>query len=334
MIKKRLFIAFCMVGCLSLSASARAGEASSLRKIRAVITSISGSMVAQWAAHESGIFKKYGLQVEVIATPSGVQGTNALIAGEVAFVQIAGGTTTGAAVGGADLKIVATMVGTLLLNLVVRPGIEKAEQLRGKSIGISRYGTSLHTGARLAAKHFGLEPGKDVHIVEIGAGDWIVGALQGNRVQGGVFGYPATSRAVKFGNRVLLHLPTLNIPYASTGVSTRGEIIRDNPDLVRRYLSAQVEAIALMKRDRAFALKVLSKYLRTNDMDLLTESYDIQIAKYMMKVPLPTADAVRSVLDELAERNPKAKDLDPNKFFDDRFVRQLQAGDFIESLYR
>jgi NitT/TauT family transport system substrate-binding protein len=334
MIKKRLFIALCMVGCLSLSASACAGEASSLRKIRAAITSISGSMVPPWAAHESGIFKKYGLQVEVIATPSGVQGTNALIAGEVAFVQIAGGTTTGAAVGGADLKIVATMVGTLVLNLVVRPEIEKAEQLRGKSIGISRYGTSLHTGARLAAKHFGLEPSKDVHIVEIGAGDWIVGALQGNRVQGGVFGYPATSRAVKFGNRVLLHLPTLNIPYASTGVSTRGEIIRDDPDLVRRYLSAQMEAIALMKRDRAFALKVLSKYLRTNDTDLLTESYEIQIAKYMMNVPLPTADAVRSVLDELAERNPKAKDLDPNKFFDDRFVRQLQAGDFIESLYR
>jgi len=334
MIKRRLFIALCMVGCLNLSASARAGEASPLRKIRAAITSISGSMVPPWAAHESGIFKKYGLQVEVIATPSGVQGTNALIAGEVAFVQIAGGTTTGAAVGGADLKIVATMVGTLVLNLVVRPEIEKAEQLRGKSIGISRYGTSLHTGARLAAKHFGLEPGKDVHIVEIGAGDWIVGALQGNRVQGGVFGYPATSRAVKFGNRVLLHMPTLNIPYASTGVSTRGEIIRDDPDLVRRYLSAQIEAIALMKRDRTFALKVLSKHLRTNDMDLLTESYDIQIAKYMMKVPLPTADAVRSVLDELAERNPKAKDLDPNKFFDDRFVRQLQAGDFIESLYR
>ena len=116
-------------------------------------------MVPPWAAHEAGIFKKYGLQVEVIATPSGVQGTNALIAGEVSFVQIAGGTTTGAVVGGADLKIVATMVGTLVLNLVVRPEIEKPEQLRGKSIGISRFGTSLHTGARLAAKHFGLEPG-------------------------------------------------------------------------------------------------------------------------------------------------------------------------------
>ncbi len=334
MTRQRYFLICSAIGYLMVSLNAGAAEVSPLRKIRAAITSISGSMVPPWAAHEAGIFKKYGLQVEVIATPSGVQGTNALIAGEVSFVQIAGGTTTGAAVGGADLKIVATMVGTLVLNLVVRPEIEKAEQLRGKSIGISRFGTSLHTGARIAAKHFGLEPGKDVHIVEIGAGDWIVGALQGNRVQGGVFGYPATSRAIRIGNRLLLHIPTLNIPYASTGVSTRGDIIRDDPDLVRRYLSAEIEAIALMKKDRAFTMKVLSKYLRTNDTDLLTESYDVQIGKYMMKVPLTTADAVRSVLEELAERNPKAKDLDPNKFFDDRFVRQLQASDFIDSLYR
>lgn len=283
------------------------GAETALRKIRAAITSISGSMVPPWAAHEAGIFNKYGLQVEVIATPSGVQGTNALIAGEVSFVQIAGGTTTGAAVGGADVKIVATMVGTLVLNLVARPEIENPEQLRGKSIGISRFGTSLHTGARIAAKHFGLEPGKDVHIVEIGAGDWIVGALQGNRVQAAVFGYPATSRALKLGNRLLLHIPTLNIPYASTGVSTRGEIIRDDPDLVRRFLSAEIEAIALMKKDRAFATKVLSKYLRTQDAELLGESYDVQIAKYMMKVPLTTAGAVRSVLEELSETQSQGK---------------------------
>lgn len=325
---------FLILGLFTVTQRAEAGEAQPLRKIRVAITSISGTMAPPWAANEAGIFKKHGLQVEVIATPSGIQGTNALIAGEVAFLQIAGGTTTGAAVGGADLKIVATTVATLVQNLVVRPEIDKAEQLRGKSIGISRFGTSLHTGARLAAKHLGLEPGKDVHIVEIGAGEWIVGAMQGNRVQGGVFGYPATSRAVKLGNRVLLHIPTLNIPYASTGVSTRGDLIRDDPDLVRRYLSAQVEAIALMKRDRGFTMKVLSKYLRTTDTDLLTESYEVQIAKYMMKVPLPTAEAVRSVLEELSDRNPKAKDLDPHKFFDDRFVRQLQAGDFIDSLYR
>lgn len=222
----------------------------------------------------------------------------------------------------------------MLLNLVVRPEIERAEQLRGKSVGISRYGTSLHTGARVALKHFGLEPERDVAIVEIGAGDWIVGALQGGRVQAAVFGYPATTKALKLGNRLLLHLPTLNIPYAANGVSTRGELIRNDPDLVRRYLSAVIEAAALMKKDRAFAIGVLRKYLRTDDPDLLSETYDVQIAKYLMKAPLPTTEAVRSVVEELAERNPKARDQDPGRFFDDRFVRELQRNGFIDSLYR
>lgn len=311
-----------------------AGEASGLRKVRAAVTSISGSMAPAWAAHESGIFAKHGLQVEVIATPSGLQGMNTLIAREVDFVHIAGGTTAGAAVGGADVKIIATNVATLLLNLAVRPEIEKPEQLRGKNVGISRFGTSLHTGARVAMKHFGLEPGKDVAIVEIGSGDWIVSALHSGRVQAGVFGYPATSKAVKLGSRVMLHIPNLNIAYAANGVSTRGELIRNDPDYVRRYLAAVIEAGALMKKDRSFTYGVLRKYLRTDEPDVLAETYDVQISKYLLKAPVPSVEAVRSVVEELAERNPKAKDQDPAKFFDARFVRQLESSGFIDALYR
>jgi len=311
-----------------------AADPAGLRKIRSAITSISGSMSPSWAAHESGIFAKHGLQVEVVAMPSGLQGITTLAAREVDFVHIAGGTTAGAAIGGLDVKIIATLVGTLVLNLVVRPEIEKPEQLRGKTIGISRYGTSLHTGARIALRHFGLGDGKDVAIAEIGAGEWIVGAMQGGRIQGGVFGYPQTSRAIKLGNRLMLHLPTLNIPYAANGVSTRGELARNDPDLVRRYLAAVIEASALMKRDRAFSFKVLGKYLRTSDTDLLSETYDVQIAKYLLKVPLPTVDNVKSVVEEIAERNPKAKDQDAKQFFDDRFVRQLETSGFIDSVYR
>src|SRR4030095_11892305 len=122
--KNSLLIAFYFFGCLGVSLSAGAGEPTPLRKIRAAIPSISGSMVPPGAAHEAGIFRKYGLQVEVIAMPSGIQGISALIAGEVAFVQIAGGATAGAAGGGADVKIVATTVGTLFLYVVVRPEIE------------------------------------------------------------------------------------------------------------------------------------------------------------------------------------------------------------------
>jgi ABC-type nitrate/sulfonate/bicarbonate transport system substrate-binding protein len=330
----KIFLLLCLLDISFASFEVAAGEPSGLRKVRAAVTSISGSMAPAWAAHESGIFGKYGLQVEVIATPSGLQGMNTLIAREVDFVHIAGGTTAGAAVGGADVKIIATNVATLLLNLAVRPEIEKPEQLRGKNVGISRFGTSLHTGARVAMKHFGLEPGKDVAIVEIGAGDWIVSSLHSGRVQAGVFGYPATGKAVKLGNRVMLHLPNLNIPYAANGVSTRGELIRNDPDYVRRYLSAVIEAGALMKKDRSFTYGVLRKYLRTDDADILAETYDVQISKYLLKAPVPTVEAVRSVVEELAERNPKAKDQDPAKFFDARFVRQLESSGFIDSLYR
>jgi hypothetical protein len=124
------------------------------------------------------------------------------------------------------------------------------------------------------------------------------------------------------------------MPYASTGITTRGEVIRKEPDLVRRYMSAQVEAIARMKRDRPFTIGVMSKFLRTNDQEQLAEAYDIYANKYLARAPLPTIDAMRAVLEELESRNPKAKGQDPKKYFDDRFVRELQTSGLIDALYR
>jgi len=114
----------------------------------------------------------------------------------------------------------------------------------------------------------------------------------------------------------------------------RGRLIRDDPDLVRRYMASQVEAIARAKRDRNFALSVMGKYLRTADTASLSEAYDVYVQRYLLKVPLPTVEGLRAVLEELASRNPKAKEADPKKFFDDSFVRQLQSSGFIDGLYR
>ena len=144
--KVRVLFVFLVALVFLSAAPSRAAEP--LRKIRMAFTSLSGSMAPPWVAREAGIFNKHGLEVEVIATPSGVEGMNALIAGEVQFLQIAGGTTVSAALGGADVMIVATTIGTFVQNLVARPEIEKAEQLKGKAVGISRFGTSIDTGAR------------------------------------------------------------------------------------------------------------------------------------------------------------------------------------------
>jgi len=291
-------------------------------------------MITPWMARSAGIFNKYGLDVEVISTPSGVEGMNALIAGEVQFLQIAGGTTASAALGGADVMIVGTTIDTFVQNLMVRPEIEKPEQLKGKSLGISRFGTSIDTGARIALRHFGLVPEKDVAIVQIGSIESIVAALQSNRIQAGILSYPSIGRAKKLGHRSLLDIASLGIPYASTGMTTRGRLIREDPDLVRRYMNAQVEAIARAKKDRNLSMQVMGKYLRITDPELLSEAYDIYVDKHLLKVPLPTVDAMKTVLEELAGRNPKAKEMDPRKFFDDSFVRQMQSSGFIDGLYR
>lgn len=311
-----------------------AADAPGLRKIRMAFTSLSGSMIPPWMARSVGIFAKHGLDVEVIATPSGVEGMNALIAGEVQFLQIAGSTTASAALGGADVMIIGTTVDTLVQHLMVRPEIEKPEQLKGKSLGISRFGTSIDTGARIALRHFGLIPEKDVAIVQIGSIESVVAAMQGSRIHAGILSYPSIGRAKKLGHRTILDIATLGISYASTGMTTRGRLIREDPDLVRRYMTAQVEAIARAKQDKNLAMSVMGKYLRVTDSELLSESYDLYVQKHLLKVPLPTVDALKPVLEELAPRNPKAKEVDPRRLFDDSFVRQLQSSGYIDSLYR
>jgi NitT/TauT family transport system substrate-binding protein len=334
--KLRLGVIFSLVlsvGALAVN-DVGAAETSSLRKVRMAFTSLSSVMCPPWIAREIGIFNKHGLDVEVIATPTGVEGMNALIAGEVQFLQISGGTTASAALGGADVMVVGTTLDTLVQQLIARPEIEKAEQLKGKSVGITRFGTSIDVGARLALKHFGLVPEKEIAIVQVGGMESMVTALQTNRIQAGILSYPAITQALKLGNRVLLDVASLGIPYAFTGITTRGRLIKEDPDLVRRYMMAQTEAIARAKRDKNLALKVMAKYLRTTNPNALAESYDIDVQKYMLRVPLTTAEAMKSVLDDLAGRIPKAKDAEPKRFYDDSFVRQMQSSGFIDALYR
>ena len=329
----RRFFAFVFLA-LSLVPAAYAADAPPLRKVRMAFTSLSSVMCPPWIAREIGIFNKHGLDVEVIATPTGVEGMNALIAGEVQFLQISGGTTASAALGGADVMVVGTTLDALVQSLMARPEIEKAEQLKGKSVGITRFGTSIDVGARMALKHFGLVPEKEVAIVQVGGMESMVTALQTNRIQAGILSYPAITQALKLGHRTLLDVASLGIPYAFTGMTTRGRLIKEDPDLVRRYMMAQTEAIARAKRDKNMALKVMGKYLRTTNPNALAESYDIDVQKYLLRVPLTTAAAMKSVLDDLAERIPKAKDADPKRFFDDTFVRQMQASGFIDALYK
>ncbi|MBI4529553.1 MAG: ABC transporter substrate-binding protein [Deltaproteobacteria bacterium] len=303
------------------------------RKLRAAYTSISGNMTPLWAAREGGYLKKYGLDVDIISMPSGNEGMNALIAGEVEFLAIAGSTTATAAVGGAEVIALATTIERLVTSLIVGPAIQKPEDLKGKSVGISRFGTSIDTAARMAIQHYGLEPIKDVAITQIGAMSSILTALRANRIQAAILSYPSITQARREGFRELLDIASLGMPYASTGISVRKAFVQQRRDVATNYVKAVVEAIARLKKDKPFALEVMSKYLRTKDRDVLEETYGVSVVRYLKRVPLPTPEAFRSVLEELAQTNPKAKGQDLRKFYDDSIVLELERSGFINSLY-
>jgi NitT/TauT family transport system substrate-binding protein len=182
------------------------------RPLRAGYTSISGNMTPLWAAREGGYFKKHGLDIELISMPSGNEGMNALIAGELEFLAIAGSTTASAAIGGADVSTLAPTIDRLVTSLMVNPSIQKPEDLKGKSVGISRFGTSIDTAARIAIQHYGLEPVKDVSIVQIGAMPSILGAMRGGRIHAGILSYPSVIQAKREGYREMLDIASLGLP--------------------------------------------------------------------------------------------------------------------------
>src|SRR6266508_4421539 len=277
MISWRLLSVFFLIGLLTLAATVAAQDG---RKLRAGYASLSGNMTPFWAAREAGLFKKYGLDIDLIAFPSGTEGMAAMIAGEIEFLAIAGSTTASAAIGGADVLSMALINDRLLTSLVVGPAVQKPEDLKGKSIGISRFGTSIDTAARIAIQHYGLEPIKDVSLVQIGAVSSAVAALRGGRIHAAILSYPTIIQARREGFREILDIASLGTPYASTGVTVRRSFMTQRRDVVTNYLKSILEAIARVKKDKPFAMEVMGKYLRTKDHEVLDETYEFAVGKY------------------------------------------------------
>jgi NitT/TauT family transport system substrate-binding protein len=327
----RLAAVFLFFAILCAPAGTRAQEG---RRLRAGYASLSGNIASLWAAKETGSFKKYGLDIDLIAFPSGTEGMAAMIAGEIEFLAIAGATTASAAIGGADVASVALINDRLLTSLIVGQSIQRPEDLRGKSVGISRFGTSIDTAARIAIQHYGLEPVKDVSLVQVGAVSSAVASLRAGRIQGAILSYPTIIQARREGFREMLDIASLGTPYAANGITLRRRFMQQRREVTVNFLKAFLESIARVKKDKTLAVDIMGKYLRTKDRELLDETYDFAITKYLKSRPYPTVEAFRSVVEELSQVNPKAKGQDPRRFYDDTILQELDKSGFISALYR
>ncbi|MGN6716306.1 MAG: ABC transporter substrate-binding protein [Candidatus Binatia bacterium] len=309
-----------------------AGFARAADNIRISYSGPSISNALLWVTQEGKLFEKNGVHVEVIYL-AGSLGQSALIAGETQFAVYTGLLMTPARLQGADVTMIASFLDHLLSRLVVRPDIKSAADLKGKRLGITRFGTASDFGLRLMVSKLGLNPDKDVSILQIGDNPTRIIALQAKSIDGAIFDPPEYRKAVEAGGHVLFNLEETMIPYQHAGLVTTRKFISSQPDLTRRVVKSIVEAAALVQKEPAVAKRALSVRLQIKNDRELEETYQL-LRRFTRSKPYPSVEGFREILSNLTVRMPSAKIADPKDFSEARFIEELDQSGYIDSLYK
>jgi NitT/TauT family transport system substrate-binding protein len=305
-----------------------------LEKVRVAYSAISGSQVIAWVAHELGFFRKNGLDVELIFIEGGPRAVQSLVSGEVAFAQVAGAPVIQRNLRGASAVMIAGFLNTLDYQFIVAKDITRPDQLKGKAVAVSQPGSASDFATRYALEKYGLEPGKDVTILEIGSQPARFAALETGKIQGVMIAVPLTLKARKMGFNVLADLQMLGLEFQYSGIATTQELIKSRPDLMRNFTKACVEAIHYFKTHRKESLEILRKYMKTDDMEALAETYEVIGLTLIPEKPYPTVRGFQMMLQELAAKDPKAQAAKPEQFVNMSFVRELESSGYIDRLYK
>lgn len=322
--------------CLALSLSWNSLVSAQLTKLNVGYSAISGDQLPAWVAKEAGIFQKNGLDVRLIFFTGGTTAVLALVSGDVPISQVAGSGVINSALGGSDAVMVAGGVTSLNYWLMGRPDVKTPEQLKGGSVAISRFGSATDFIANFSLPRIGLTPGKDVAIVQIGSAPARMDATLAGRVHATVINPPASFIALKRGMNILADVAKLGLVVQHTGVATTRKFIKENPDIIRRYIKSQVEAVHRIYTDKETSIKTLNKYFGGNvERDILEKTWEGLLTEALLpKKQYPSIEGLKTVLAPLAEKDPKAKAAKPEQFADFTFIRELDQNGYIDSLYK
>jgi NitT/TauT family transport system substrate-binding protein len=304
-----------------------------LEKVTIAYSSISGNMAPLWITHDRGFFRKYGLDVQLVFIESGTTTVQSLISKDVAFAQMAGAGVVQSRLRGSDVVMIAGVINTLTFKFYVDKNIKQPDQLKGKSVAVTRFGSSSDFASRYALERYGLAPEKDVAILQVGSMPAIIASLETGKIQGAMLSAPFTLRAKNLGFPLMADLQMLGLEYQHTGLATTQALIKSRPDLVRSTMKAYVEGIHYYKTHRAESLAVLAKYLKTTDTEILTEVYEDVGLKLTAEKPYPTLRGIDIMLRELTATNPRATAARPEEFVDLTFIKELDGSGFIDRLY-
>ncbi|MBI3078669.1 MAG: ABC transporter substrate-binding protein [Deltaproteobacteria bacterium] len=307
------------------------GSAPAAERLTVAYSALAGSQAALWVAQESGAFRRHGLEVSLIYLAGGSKAVQALLAGDVRMVQMgAPAAVVSANVTGAQLVFVGGVLNSILHFLVVAPEVTAATGLRGKTVGVTRFGSLSDLSARLILERLGLQAPREVAIVQTGGYPEALAAMQGGGIQGAIFTAPWHRRAERLGFRILTSAPEQGIRLPSTTLATSRSFLAARPELVRGFLQGFAEGMHRYKHDKEASLRVLAKYLRMTEREALESAHeDARFLEPRLALPL---EGIRLLIEEVARHDPRARASKPEEHVDLRLVQELERDRFFDRL--
>ncbi|HLC26164.1 MAG TPA: ABC transporter substrate-binding protein [bacterium] len=302
-------------------------------RMNSAYSSSGGEQALPYIAKRAGLFAKYGLDVDLLFISGGSTTIQAMIAGDVPISQVAGPAVVQARLAGSDVVFVAGVLNTLIQNVITAPDITRPELLKGKKFAISRFGSESDFAARLALKKMGLDPQKDVTLLQIGGQTARYVALKGGSIQATLLLPPLHMMARSEGFHILASMAEMGIPYQSTGIATPRAYIREHREVVMNYLKGYLEAIQYYRKHKPEVVRMLSDFLKLKDQKQIEAAYESYVKLYAWP-PYPTAEGMQTILDVTAPTNPKAKEARAEDAVTTEFVRELEQTGFLRSVSR
>ena len=305
-----------------------------LEKMRFIYSAVGGSQSSIWIPHEAGIFRKHGLDIELLYVGGGGRAAQVVQSGEVPMGVFTGGAVVNADLAGGDLVVVASTMNVITFFLVARPEIKQIEDLKGKRIGITRFGSATDFALSYGERSWPIKRGKDFAVIQIGGMPEMLAALKGGALDAATLNAEFTILARKEGLKELVDVSTLGLNFPTSTINTTRSFLRRNENAVRKFIRGYVEGSHFAKTQRGFSVEVFKKYLKNNDLHFLNGIYDLYVLRYVPKVPYPNPESIQTVLNQMADKDPRVAAAKPEQFIDARFFQELEKEGFIQRLWQ
>ena len=291
------------------------------------------NLIYAYLAQDAGLWRKHGIDARVVLFESGSTLAQVARSGEVSFAINSGPTTIASRSQGADTIIIAALVNTLPYSVVAAKGITTWNQLKGKKVGISRFGSGTDTAMRLVVKRYGLDPVKDLVILQGGTQPSRLQAVTAGSLDATLVSPPLDLTAKKQGLSILVNIADLGIPYPQLVIETTERFNREQPLVVKNFLKGFIEAAHYAATQKDETKKTITKYLKTNDPEILEATHKsfLQVTDYSA---LPNLEGIRNAMDEVAIRLPAVKSKKPEDFVDTRFLKELEKEGFFKQFQK